>query len=291
MHGILRCKLYKRPRAAQPEILTNPGIRGKQELALAASSGCAAPLVSRRAPERVNETPCGCDRVAPVAPIRPSLAIALAILTIGAPLLVGVAAWIIAGRTVPPLDGERRLPGLRAPVEVLFDSWGVPHVYARDSDDAWLVAGYLQARERLWKMELYRRAASDGCRRFSASGRCRPIAGSWRLGLRTAASVEWAQSTPPVRAALERHAAGVNAVIQQLTKYTTAGRIPAARHRSDAVDADRFAVDQQAHGVAAGRESARRVGARCAGAPVGLAGSRPAVGAVHVVGTDRARDR
>jgi len=86
------------------------------------------------------------------------LAIALAVLTIGAPLLVGLAAWIIAGRTVPPLNGERRVPGLRAPVEVLFDSWGVPHVYARDSDDAWLVAGYLQARERLWKMELYRRA-------------------------------------------------------------------------------------------------------------------------------------
>ena len=36
----------------------------------------------------------------------------------------------------------------------------MPHVYARDTDDAWFAAGYLQARDRLWKMELYRRAAA-----------------------------------------------------------------------------------------------------------------------------------
>ena len=148
------------------------------------------------------------------------LAIALAILTIGAPLLVGLAAWIIAGRTVPPLNGERRVPGLRAPVEVLFDSWGVPHVYARDSDDAWLVAGYLQARERLWKMELYRRAASGRLSEIFGERTLPTDRRFLALGLRTAAAVEWAQSTPPVRASLERHAAGVNAVIQQLTKYT-----------------------------------------------------------------------
>ena len=218
-------------------------------------------------------------------------AIALAILTIGAPFLAGVAAWIIAGRTVPPLDGERRLPGLRAPVEVLFDSWGVPHVYARDSDDAWLVAGYLQARERLWKMELYRRAASGRLSELFGERTLPTDRRFLALGLRTAASVEWAQSTPAVRAALERHAAGVNAVIQQLTTVHEAGRISVARGRSDAVDANRFPLDQQTHGVAARRESAWRVGARGAGAPVGLAGSDPADGTVHVMGADGARDR
>ena len=52
-------------------------------------------------------------------------------------------------------------PGLQAPVEVLADGYGVPHVYARDTDDAWFAAGALHARDRLWQMELYRRAA-DG---------------------------------------------------------------------------------------------------------------------------------
>src|SRR5204863_10083314 len=75
-------------------------------------------------------------------------------------VLAGLALGFLAGRSVPPLDGEFTVPGLHAPVEILFDRWAVPHVYARDTDDAWFAAGYLQARDRLWKIVLYRRAAA-----------------------------------------------------------------------------------------------------------------------------------
>jgi penicillin G amidase len=74
--------------------------------------------------------------------------------------LAGGALWWWARASLPQLDGELRVSGLTAPVEVLFDAHGVPHVYAAGPEDAWFAAGVLHARERLWQMELYRRAAS-----------------------------------------------------------------------------------------------------------------------------------
>jgi len=46
------------------------------------------------------------------------------------------AAWGWARASLPSLDGEYRVSGLLAPVEVLFDGHGVPHVYASGPEDA-----------------------------------------------------------------------------------------------------------------------------------------------------------
>jgi penicillin amidase len=125
--------------------------------------------------------------------------------------LTGGALWWWARESLPLLDGEVRVSGLTAPVEVLFDTHGVPHVYAAGPEDAWFAAGLLHARERLWQMELYRRAAS---------GRLSEILGEQTLALdrrfvtlelRKAAEQEWRDAPPLVREALTRYAAGVNA--------------------------------------------------------------------------------
>jgi penicillin amidase len=145
--------------------------------------------------------------------------LALSVLTLAAVASAGGWLWHVSRAVVPPLDGQIALPGLHAPVEVLFDRWGVPHVYARDADDAWMAAGYLQARDRLWKMELYRRAAA---------GRLSEIFGEITLPadrrfialrLRRAAAAEWAAASPRVQRALERHAAGVNAFASRLGRW------------------------------------------------------------------------
>jgi len=56
------------------------------------------------------------------------------------------------------LDGELALPGLQDRVEVIRDPWGVPHIYARNLDDLFFAQGFVQAQDRLWQMEMYRRA-------------------------------------------------------------------------------------------------------------------------------------
>jgi penicillin amidase len=135
-------------------------------------------------------------------------------------LVIALAAgglWWWARASLPQLDGELRLSGLGGPVEVLFDGFGVPHVYAAGPEDAWFVAGVLHARERLWQMELYRRAAYG---RLSEVLGERTLAVDQRfltLDLRAAAEAEWRSTPPAVREALPRYAAGVNAHLRLAT--------------------------------------------------------------------------
>jgi penicillin G amidase len=57
------------------------------------------------------------------------------------------------------LDGELKLPGLKEPVEVLRDRWGVPHIYARNADDLFFAQGFVVAQDRLFQIDLWRRIA------------------------------------------------------------------------------------------------------------------------------------
>lgn len=47
--------------------------------------------------------------------------------------------------------------GLSAPVEVIVDRWGVPHLYAQSKQDVFVAQGFNAARERLFQLDLWRR--------------------------------------------------------------------------------------------------------------------------------------
>ena len=48
----------------------------------------------------------------------------------------------LADRSLAAIDGELAVPGLREPVEVIRDEWGVPHIYAQNDDDLFFAQGY-----------------------------------------------------------------------------------------------------------------------------------------------------
>jgi acyl-homoserine lactone acylase PvdQ len=58
-----------------------------------------------------------------------------------------------------PRRADIDLDELIAPVTVVRDGWGVPHVYAENEGDLFFVFGYLQAQDRLFLMDFQRRAA------------------------------------------------------------------------------------------------------------------------------------
>ena len=129
-------------------------------------------------------------------------------------LLVSLGTgWWWAHRSVPPLDGRIPLAGLQSPVDVRFDRFAVPHVFAGPDEDAWRAVGYLQARDRLWQMELYRRAASGRLSEILGEATVAIDERFLTLGLRLAAEREWQQASPGIRAVFESYAAGVNAVM------------------------------------------------------------------------------
>nr|MDO8116590.1 penicillin acylase family protein [Candidatus Sigynarchaeota archaeon] len=63
----------------------------------------------------------------------------------------------IAKSAFPPDEGTTVLRGLNDDVEVCWDTWGIPHVYATSAVDAWFIQGYIHAQHRLFQMEMMRR--------------------------------------------------------------------------------------------------------------------------------------
>lgn len=60
----------------------------------------------------------------------------------------------------PQMQGELSLSNLQNSVKVIFDEYGVPHIYAQSETDAYRALGYLHAQERLFQMEMVRRVAA-----------------------------------------------------------------------------------------------------------------------------------
>ncbi len=75
-------------------------------------------------------------------------------------LILIVAAYFWLRSTTPDYSGNINIDGLKNKVEVVFDKYGVPHIYAKNSHDAYMAFGYIQAQERLFQMEMIRRVTS-----------------------------------------------------------------------------------------------------------------------------------
>ncbi|MBI4507428.1 MAG: penicillin acylase family protein [Chloroflexi bacterium] len=123
-------------------------------------------------------------------------------------------AWL--ARKQPQTAGLLLVPGLGRPASVLRDAWGLRHVYAADEADLFLALGLVMAQDRLWQMDLLRRAARGEL--SAVAGRATlPLDRHARtIGFGRIAAAQWAHLAPPVQIALERFAAGVNAHLDWL---------------------------------------------------------------------------
>jgi len=137
--------------------------------------------------------------------------IVLLLLVIGA-ALAGGAYWYLR-QSLPQTTGVMRIAGLDAPVEILRDAYGIPHIYARSADDAYFALGFVHAQDRLWQMEMNRRLAA---------GRLAEILGPQglytdrfmrTLGVRRAAEASFKNLDADSRKSLAAYAAGVNAFL------------------------------------------------------------------------------
>src|SRR5882757_5217096 len=69
---------------------------------------------------------------------------------------VGLARAVTKGG--PARGRTIRLPGARAPIDILEDAMGVPHIRAKSKHDAFFGQGYVVARDRMFQIDRdYRR--------------------------------------------------------------------------------------------------------------------------------------
>lgn len=135
-------------------------------------------------------------------------AAALLILLAGA----GVAYYLIT-KSFPESEGSRRTSGIADEVRILRDPYGVPHIVAARESDAYFAVGYVHAQDRLWQMELTRRAGL-GTLAAVLGEPALPIDKMFRtLGVGDMSRRSASVLDAPTRTALESYAAGVNAFI------------------------------------------------------------------------------
>ncbi|MFQ6612662.1 MAG: penicillin acylase family protein [Fidelibacterota bacterium] len=79
-------------------------------------------------------------------------------------IIVGIRVYFSS--PLPKYEGNQKIPVLRDTVEVYTDSYGAPHVFARNESDLFFTAGYLVARERLFQMSMIASAARGELAKF-----------------------------------------------------------------------------------------------------------------------------
>lgn len=115
---------------------------------------------------------------------------------------------------LPVLDGEVRLSGLSAPVEVVRDPWGVPHLRGQTAEDLFLAQGYVHCQDRLGQMEMGRRFGLGRLSEWFGSAALPADRASRVLGFLRTARVDLAGASPALRSVLEAYCRGVNAYLQ-----------------------------------------------------------------------------
>lgn len=143
------------------------------------------------------------------------------LLIAGAIIIILVLGGLSFGYSIlrsglPAYEGTVEVEGLKQQVTIYRDELGRPHIYASTLEDLFFGQGYVHAQDRLWQMELHRRAGQ---------GRISEVIGKSELStdvlLRTVrlpqiATVLKENSNPKTIAIIESYARGVNAYLEQM---------------------------------------------------------------------------
>ena len=133
-------------------------------------------------------------------------------------LVVLAAAAVICGyvylrQSLPQLEGEIPTAGIGAPVEILRDRSGVPHIFAQSERDAHFALGFVHAQDRLWQLEMNRRIGAGRLSELVGAGGLETDRFMRTLGVRRTAEANVERLDEETRRHLDAYAAGVNAFL------------------------------------------------------------------------------
>lgn len=146
------------------------------------------------------------------------LAAGLVVLLVVAACLVAAALW----QTLPGGSHTAAIAGLAQGATVELDEHAIPRIRAANLRDAAAVLGYLHARERLFQMDMMRRAAAGELSEIAGDATLPTDRMMRTLGLRQSAERDAAALDPETRAMLEAYAAGVNTWIAARGRFAAA---------------------------------------------------------------------
>ncbi len=139
------------------------------------------------------------------------LALVLVLLLMAA----AAASWwfyLAARASLPQLDGSVRV-AITAPVTVIRDAHGVPHITAANMEDLLFAQGYVTAQDRLWQMDMTRRYVAGELAEVLGPDYLKSDRYQRTLGMRQVAQRAAAAASDTDRRLLDAYARGVNSYL------------------------------------------------------------------------------
>ncbi|HOX74744.1 MAG TPA: penicillin acylase family protein, partial [Bacteroidales bacterium] len=142
-------------------------------------------------------------------------------------LAVILAIALITGLTIvsgikkgalPVYNGELVIKGLEQEVTVYRDERGMPHIYAAGEHDLYLATGYIMAQERMWQMDLIRRATTGRLSELFGDDYIETDHFLRSLDMTAKSKMVLSSQEPEVTACLQAFADGVNNYISDAGK-------------------------------------------------------------------------
>ena len=128
-------------------------------------------------------------------------------------MVIGVYGFWTVRRSFPTVHGDLEVAGLEAPVEVVRDNWGIPHIYATNPHDLFFAQGYTHAQERFWQMDFWRHIGAGRLSEMFGDSQVDTDRFLRSLGLVALAERELEMMADEFRDVLEWYAEGVNAYL------------------------------------------------------------------------------
>jgi penicillin amidase len=113
--------------------------------------------------------------------------------------------------------GTVTIPGLNARVTIRRDERGIPHIEASNDDDLYFAQGYVTASDRLWQMDVQRRAARGELSEIFGQAALDQDKRHRQYGFAKVVDETAAHLPPDLSAVLNAYAKGVNAYIDSRT--------------------------------------------------------------------------
>ena len=127
--------------------------------------------------------------------------------------LVGLALLVVyylASRSLPDYSAQFSLPGISAPVEIVRNNSGVPHIFGESDADVYFALGFAHAQDRLWQMTMLRRTAQGRLSELFGTRTLRTDELMRRFDIYGHAQRSVAAQDPQTSAMLTAYANGVN---------------------------------------------------------------------------------
>ncbi|HKF98179.1 MAG TPA: penicillin acylase family protein, partial [Steroidobacteraceae bacterium] len=121
-------------------------------------------------------------------------------------------------QTLAVLRGSEKVAGLHNSVRVQRDRWGVAHIYARDQHDLFFAQGFVAAQDRLFQMELWKRAGQGRLAEILGASAVQRDINARRLRYRGDPQQEYGSYASDAQRILQAFTAGINAYLTLLER-------------------------------------------------------------------------